>query len=122
MIKETVKYIDYNGVEREDTLYFHFNKAEIAMMQMSVEGGMSERIQKIIDAKDQQEIIKLFKKLVLDSYGIKSEDGKRFEKSEQLRTEFEQSEAYSELFMTLATNTDEAIKFVNGILPQIDNK
>ena len=122
MIKETVKYIDYNGVEREDTLYFHFNKAEIAMMQMSVEGGMSERIQKIIDAKDQQEIIKLFKKLVLDSYGIKSEDGKRFEKSEQLRTEFEQSEAYSELFMTLATNTDEARKFVNGILPQIDNK
>ena len=122
MIKETVKYIDYNGVEREDTLYFHFNKAEIAMMQMSVEGGMSERIQKIIDAKDQQEIIKLFKTLVLDSYGIKSEDGKRFEKSEQLRTEFEQSEAYSELFMTLATNTDEAIKFVNGILPQIDNK
>ena len=122
MNKETVKYIDYNGVEREDTLYFHFNKAEIAMMQMSVEGGMSERIQKIIDAKDQQEIIKLFKKLVLDSYGIKSEDGKRFEKSEQLRTEFEQSEAYSELFMTLATNTDEAIKFVNGILPQIDNK
>lgn len=122
MIKETVKYIDYNGVEREDTLYFHFNKAEIAMMQMSVEGGMGERIQKIIDAKDQQEIIKLFKKLVLDSYGIKSEDGKRFEKSEQLRTEFEQSEAYSELFMTLATNTDEAIKFVNGILPQIDNK
>ena len=117
MLKKTITYIDYNDVERTEDLYFNLTKAEITEMEMSTTGGLSEKIQNIVQAQDIPEIIKIFKELVLKAYGVKSLDGKRFEKSDKLRTEFEQTEAYSQLFMKLATDADAASKFVNGIIP-----
>lgn len=117
MLKKTIKYTDYNGSERTEDFYFNLNKAEIMEMQLSTAGGLSEMIQGVIAAQDAPAIIKIFKELVLKAYGVKSPDGKRFIKSEQLATEFSQTEAYSILFMELATNADEAAKFVNGIVP-----
>ena len=117
MVKKTTVYIDYNGVERKEDHYFNFNKAEILEMEMSTEGGLAEKIQKIIDSKEQVEIIKLFKDLVLKSYGVKSDDGKRFIKSPELTKAFTETEAYSEIFMELATSADAAAAFVKGIIP-----
>lgn len=117
MIKETMTYTDYNGVERTEDFYFNLTKAEIMEMEMSTAGGLAERIQKVVDAKDQPAIIKIFKELVLKAYGEKSLDGKRFVKSEEIATAFSQTEAYSQLFMKLATDADAAAKFVNGIVP-----
>lgn len=117
MIKKTVTYTDYNGTERTEDFYFHLNKAELAEMQWSVSGGLEQRVRKIIATKDVPELIKIFKELVLKSYGEKSEDGRRFIKSEQIATEFSQTEAYSIIFMELAQNAEEAAKFVNGIIP-----
>lgn len=124
MLKETIKYTDYNGVEREEDHYFNLSKAEVMEMQMSTTGGLVEMIQRIIKAQDSKEIIKLFKDLVLKAYGEKSADGKRFIKSEELATAFSQTEAYSTLFMELATDADRASKFFEGILPKdlIENK
>lgn len=51
MLKKTIKYVDYDGREREDDFYFNLNKAEITEMQMSTQGGFAEYIQKIIKAQ-----------------------------------------------------------------------
>lgn len=117
MLKKTMTYTDYNGVERTEDFYFNLTKAEIMEMELSTSGGLAEYIQAIVNAKDAPAIIKVFKELVLKAYGQKSADGRRFIKKAELTEEFEQTEAYSELFMTLATDADEASKFVNGIMP-----
>ena len=116
MIKKTVTYTDYNGLERTENFYFNLSKAEVLEMEMSTAGGMAESIQKIIDAKDTPAIIRVFKDLVLKAYGVKSDDGRRFIKSKELSEEFSQTEAYSQIFRELATNAEEAAEFVNGIV------
>lgn len=118
MLKKRIKYVDYDNNEREEDFYFNLNKAEIAEMELSTEGGLQQWIERIVDAQDTPQIIELFKKLILKSYGEKSPDGKRFIKNAQLSEEFSQTEAYSELFMELATNEKAAADFVNGIIPQ----
>ena len=118
MLKKTITYVDYNGVERTDDCYFNLSKAEITEMEMSTAGGLAEMIQNIIKAQDAPAIIKIVKDLILKAYGEKSPDGKRFIKSKELSTAFSQTEAYSILFMELATDADAAADFVNGIIPQ----
>lgn len=117
MLKKTIKYTDYNGVERTEDFYFNLSKAEIAEMELEIPGGMSAMLQRITKAQDTPTLVKIFKDLILRSYGVKSDDGKRFIKSQQLKEEFSQTEAYSELFMELATNAESASQFVNGIIP-----
>lgn len=117
MLRKTITYSDYNGNERTEAFYFNLTKAEVTEMEMSTAGGLAEMIEKIIAAQDAPSIIKIFKDLVLKAYGEKSPDGKRFIKSDELSTAFSQTEAYSQLFMELATDADSAAKFVNGIVP-----
>lgn len=118
MLKKTITYVDYNGNERTEDFYFNLSKAEIMEMEMSTTGGLAEMIQKIVKAQDAPAIIKVFKDLVLKAYGEKSADGKRFIKSDEIRDAFSQTEAYSQLFMELATDADAAAAFVNGIVPK----
>lgn len=122
MLKKTFTYIDYNGVERTEDHYFNLSKAELMEMELSTTGGLAEMINKIVAAQDAPAIVKVFKDLVLKAYGQKSADGRRFIKSKELADEFSQTEAYSQLFMELATDADAASKFVNGIVPAMDNK
>lgn len=121
MIKKTVTYTDYNGVERTENFYFNLSKAEVMEMEMSTEGGMADSIQKIVDAKDAPAIIRVFKDLVLKAYGVKSDDGRRFMKvkpdGSRYADDFKETEAYSQIFMELATDAKAAAKFVNGIVP-----
>ena len=122
MLKKTITYVDYNGAERTEDFYFNLSKAEVMEMEMSTSGGLAEMIKKIVAPQDAPAIIKIFKDLILKAYGEKSPDGKRFIKSEEIATSFSQTEAYSQLFMELATNADEAAKFVNGIIPAASEK
>ena len=118
MIKKTVTYTDYNGVERTESFYFHFSEAEILDMEMSTEGGFAERVQRIVDAKQQTELLKVIKQFVYDAYGVKSEDGKRFMKNEEVKAAFIESPAYSEIFMEMLANDKIAAEFVNGVVPE----
>lgn len=122
MLKKTFTYTDYNGVERTEDHYFNLSKAELMEMELSTTGGLAEMINKIVAAQDAPAIVRVFKELVLKAYGQKSADGRRFIKSKELADEFSQTEAYSQLFMELATDSDAAAKFVNGIVPVMDNK
>ena len=117
MLKKTITYNDYNGVERTEDHYFNLTKAEVLEMEMGTTGGLAEWIKKVVAAQDQPAVIKLFKDLILKAYGEKSADGRRFIKSDEISTAFSQTEAYSILFMELATDTQAASDFVNGIIP-----
>ncbi len=121
MIKKTIKYTDYNGTEREEPFWFNLTKAELMEMEMGTTGGLAEMIQKIVETQDAPAIIKIFKDLVLKAYGEKSADGRRFIKigpdGVALSVGFSQTEAYSQLFMELATDADKAAEFVKGIIP-----
>ena len=117
MLKKTISYVDYNGTKRTEDFYFNLTKAEISEMELEIPGGMSEMLKRITAAQDTPTLVKIFKDLILRSYGVKSDDGRRFVKSQQLKEEFSQTEAYSELSMELATNADAASAFINGIIP-----
>ena len=117
MLKKTITYTDYNGSERTEDFYFNLTKAEIMEMEMGTTGGLAEMITRIVAAQDQPAIIKIFKDMILKAYGEKSADGKRFIKSDEISAAFAQTEAYSIMFMELATDADAAAKFVNGIVP-----
>lgn len=121
MFKITETYNDYNEVERTEDFWFHLNKAELMEMELGTTGGLGEAINKLVAAQDMPAIIKVFKDLVLKAYGVKSADGKRFMKEDEngrpYYKEFVETEAYSQIFMRLATDADAAAKFVNGIIP-----
>ena len=117
MLKKTVTYVDYNGVERTEDFYFNLSKAEVTEMELSVDGGFSKMIEEIVKSKDNVRIMELFKEMVLKAYGEKSADGRRFVKSKELSEAFSQTEAYSEIFMELALDEKAAAAFVNGIMP-----
>ena len=119
MLKKTITSTDFDGNKRIEDYYFNLTKAEVTEMEMSVQGGLSNMIKQIVDSKDSKRIVELFKDLILRSYGEKSSDGKRFIKNQELRDAFSQTEAYSELFMELATNEVAASNFVNGITPVV---
>ena len=120
MYKIHQKYEDFNGNEREDDFYFNLSKAELLEMELSEEGGMDKRLNRLIGSQDMKEAIKVFKAIVLMAYGIKTDDG-RFVKNQEIRDAFTQSAAYSEIFMDLATDVDKAQKFINGILPNMES-
>jgi hypothetical protein len=120
MLKITKKYTDFNGVEREEDFYFNFTKAEVTELELGVTGGLSEMVKKIVATKDVPSLMKIFKELVLKAYGVKSDDGRRFIKNDALRDEFAQTQAYSDLFMELATDDQKAADFINKVLPKVD--
>lgn len=118
MLKKTITYEDFNEETVSEDFFFHLSKAELVELEMSHEGGLAASLQRIIDAEDGKSIIAEFKNIILSAYGRRSDDGRRFIKSQSQRDEFESTEAYSTLFMELVTDTDAAIEFINGIIPK----
>ena len=118
MLKKTITYTDYDGRERTEDFYFNLTKAELIEMDFSAKGGMQKLLEQITETNDRKRLIELVKDLILRSYGVKSEDGRRFVKTKELSEEFSQTEAFSELFMEVGTDDGAAVAFVKGILPQ----
>lgn len=121
MLKRTMTYTDFNGLARTEDFYFNLTEAEITELELGTEGTLSEMIKSIVSANDMPSIIKIFKKLILKAYGVKSADGKRFIKSQEVIDEFAQTQAYSDLFMELSSDAEKAAAFFNGIIPQKTN-
>jgi hypothetical protein len=117
MLKKTIKYLDYNNNEREEDFYFNLSEAELTEWELSNPGGLRAHIEKITKEQDSAKLIILFKELIHKAYGIKSEDGKRFIKNDDIKAAFEETEAYSNLFMELAFEAKSAVAFVDGIMP-----
>ena len=118
MLKKTMTYTDYSGNERTEDFYFNLSKAELLEMELSEAGGFEEMIRRIVASQDTAKITSVFKELILKSVGIKSPDGKRFMKSPEILKNFTETPAYEKLYLELATNSDSASAFVNGIMPK----
>ena len=118
MVKKNIKYVDYDGNDRAEDFYFNLNKAEIVELELGTTGGLTKTLEKIVQEKDNTRIVEYFKAIILKAYGEKSADGRRFIKSQELRDSFEQTEAYSELFMELSSNAKAAADFISGIVPK----
>lgn len=118
MYKYTATYTDYDGVERTEDFLFNLSEAEIVEMEYGVTGGMQRMLEQIVAAKDTKRIMDVFKELIKRAYGVKSPDGRRFEKDEKLSKEFTETPVYSDMFMKFARDADAAAEFVNKIIPQ----
>lgn len=116
MLKKTIKFTDFDGNNREETFYFNITKAEALEMQTSHNGGITKMLQRIVDEKDQKKIMEFFKDFVHKAYGVKSDDGRRFIKNKEILDDFVSTEAYSNLFVELATNDKAATEFINNTL------
>lgn len=117
MLCKTITYNDYNGVSRTENFYFNLSKAELLEMELGVNGTMSSQLEQIVQEKDTAKITAHFKAIILKAYGEKSLDGKRFSKNQEILDSFIETEAFSNLFVELATNDDKAIEFINGLIP-----
>lgn len=120
MIKWPITYTDYNGEKQTEEFYFNLNKAELIEMDLMANGAYREYLERVVEKKDGKAIAEVYRDLILKSYGEKSPDGRRFIKSEELATEFQQTEAYVELYMELATQPEKAKTFIEGVLPKIE--
>ena len=116
MIKKTIKYADYDGVQHEEDFYFNLSRAEIIEMEFGVKGGLTKKLERISKSQDPTQVMPVFKDIILKAYGKKSDDGKRFIKSKALSEEFAQTEAYSELLIELIGDEKKASEFVNGLV------
>lgn len=122
MLKKTITFHDLDGNEVTQDFWFHLSKAELLEMEISTTGGLKDAMQRLIDKRDGENIIKTYKELILASYGERSLDGLRFMKEDEngrpLYKDFMQTEAYSELFASLVTDDVAAADFFNGVLPE----
>ena len=120
MLKKTISYTDYEDNERKEDFYFNLTKAELTEMELSTVGGLKKMLEKIVMEQDTTKIVAIFKGIIEKAYGEKSDDGKRFIKvvnGRRLVEDFEQTEAYSNLFMELISDADAASAFIKGMLP-----
>lgn len=123
MLKKTITYKDYNDNERTEDFRFHLSKAEITDMELAIEGGLSAKLQAIVNSNSTPEILKIFKEFILNSYGKLSDDGKEFLKvdpvtGEKYANRFMQSKAFEEFYMELLSDANAAANFINGIMPK----
>lgn len=117
MIKWPITYTNYNGETVTEDCYFNLNKAELIQMQFDANGAYSTYINRIVDERDFKTLGQEFRRIILGAYGKKSDDGRQFRKSDEMREEFEQSEAYATLYFDLLNDTDKMTKFIQGVLP-----
>lgn len=118
MYNKTVTYKDYKGNTRTEDFYFNLNKAELVELELSTKGGLTVMMDRIIAAQDNATLFKIFKDLVSKSYGVLSDDGRKFVKNQEVLDDFMQTEAYSIIFSELATNAEAAAEFFNNVIPQ----
>lgn len=126
MLKRSIKYTDFNGVEQTDECYFNLSKTELAQLETAERGGFENYIAKIISEKDNKKIYELFKEIILMSYGEKSADGRSFIKKKmidgqmvRLRDEFEQTAAFDTLMIELISGGEQAVaEFINKLIPK----
>ena len=118
MLKKTITYTDYDGMQRTEDFWFNLSKTELTKLDAELPGGVLGVLRKIIDKKDRKALVDFIETLILRSYGEKTLDGKRFVKTPDMAEEFMQTPAYDELFMSILSDTDSQTSFINGVIPQ----
>lgn len=120
MIQKTIQYKTFTGETITEDFNFHLSKADLIDLEIEVPGGLENYITKIVNARDPKSIIDILKLLINRSYGVITDDGKGFEKKQELLDKFKSTNAYSELYMSLLSDADAASEFIQGIMPEVD--
>jgi hypothetical protein len=116
MFKKTIKFTNFNDEDVEKDFYFHMSKAEL--VEMAANGEMQARLTKIMNSNDNQEILREFTEIIRKAVGIRSEDGERFIKSDEARSQLFDSAAFDELIIELMTGSTAAADFVKQLIPE----
>lgn len=119
MLKKTVSYVDFRGNERTEDFYFHLSKAELIKYNY-YDGGLEKRIRDIVESENAYELMNIVEEIIKISYGERSEDGRRFMKSEELSKAFMETEAYSEIFYELVSDDEKMSAFINGLVASVE--
>lgn len=117
MFKKKITYTDFNGQERTEDFYFNLSRSELIMLESTTPGGYAAMLQRIIDSKDQRQLMNEFTNLIKMSYGVKSDDGKHFIKNDEVVNDFLNSAAFDQMFLEFFTDDNAASDFANGVLP-----
>lgn len=117
MIKKTVTFTDFDGNKRTEDFYFHLTEQELTEWELSVDGGLSGVLTRIVNSQDTKTLIGIFKDLLIKAYGVKTPDGRGFVKNEEVLNNFTCTQAFSDIYMELATDDKAAAEFVNGVMP-----
>lgn len=120
MLKKTITYEDWNGVVRTEDFYFNLTRTEAINLEYGLVPGKSltESMQELIRSSNVGDSLRIAQELVLASYGVKSDDGRRFMKSDEIRKAFEENPAYDQLYISLATDADAFADFFLGVMPK----
>lgn len=120
MLKRVINFKDFEGNPISREYRFHMSEAELMELEMSENGGWDSMVKQAANTQDGPKLIEIFKKMILLSYGEISTDDVSFIKvrdGHKLAEDFMQTNAYSVLFMELATDAKKASEFVNGVIP-----
>lgn len=119
MLKKEIAFEDFDGNPQRKIYYFNLTKTELIKMEITGTGGsMGEFVKRIIDAKDNRELVEVFDKIILGAVGRRSDDGERFDKSPEIAENFKCSAAYDALFIEFVTNSGAAADFINALIPK----
>lgn len=116
MLKKKVTYLDFNDREVTEEFYFNLTTPEVTKIIAKIGSDIDVYAEKLAKEENYEAIIDFTETLILTSYGVKSEDGKRFVKSKEARENFEYSAAYAELFEQLMTDTEQSKAFGQGLM------
>ena len=114
----TETYDDFNGVSRTEEFCFNLTTAELTKMQLSEEGGLADMLKVMISKKDVPKMIKIFELIVDGSYGVKSADGRKFIKNQEVLDDFKSTNAYSQIFTRFATDEKFTTEFIENVIPK----
>lgn len=117
MLTKKIKAEDFDGNLREETFYFNLSRSELTKMELSINGGLSSLLQKISETQDIVEVKNLLERFIDLSYGVKSLDGRKLEKTEEALKDFKSTNFYDELFMELISDASKAADFINSVVP-----
>ena len=129
MITKDTKYVDFLGNERTETMHFNLTQVELVEMGMDLPDDIKEEVgddpsniteetaMNLMVKLGEKGIMAFLKTVILKSYGVVSEDGRRFEKSEQISKEFSETIAFDNLMMELLADDEAAANFINSLIP-----
>lgn len=130
MFKKEITFKDYNGTEQTKDFWFHLKKTEILELAAELPDYVTDNIldeegnaveqdigHEIYEALGKKGVMKFIKSLILKAYGVRSRDGKTFEKSEELTYKFSQTLAFEQLYYDMITKDDVFVEFVNAAIP-----
>lgn len=119
MFIKKMKFLGYDGKEREEEFMFNLNKAEIIkFMTQNGDYTLDQLVDRLTKERQTKQVVEIFEDLMKLSYGRVSIDGRKFEKSDELWEDFVRTEAYSEIFSDIISDGKKAASFINGIIPK----